>query len=324
MPEHVSIRTGSRLHFGLLTQQPASGREFGGLGVMIAQPGWHITAERCSTSHVEVAPQAALVNPSSEKRALEFLSRAARSTGASGFQIRILEAVEGHQGLGSGTQLGLAIAKAAALLTGLDAPIDVLAQRVDRGRRSAIGIWGFEAGGFIVDGGKLDTAAIGSLVARIDMPPHWCFVLVTPVTESGLSGSAEIAAFAALPSMPTNTTARLCQLSLMTILPALRDQAFPEFAAGLYEYGQLVGEYFSQVQGGVFSSRTMGHVAAALKDAQLAGPVQTSWGPTCAIPCPDMNVANHVINVVKSNSPAAELQLRIVQPFNTAAEIQVS
>ncbi len=322
MPEQVLIHTGARLHFGLLTQRPLSGREFGGLGVMIARPGWQIAVERAAQSSVEVTPQAAAVNPSCEKRAHEFLSRVVSPTTDGGFRVRVLEAIEGHQGLGSGTQLGLAIAKAAALLTNSDAPVDQLAEQVDRGRRSAIGIWGFESGGFIADGGKLASAAVGALVARLPMPTNWCFVLVTPATESGLSGSAEIAAFAALPTMPVATTARLCQLALMTILPALRDQSFTEFSTGLFEYGQLVGEYFSQVQSGVFSSRTMDQVSNLLKETRQPRPVQTSWGPTCAIPCPDAATANHIVRLIESRWSHSTLQLRIVQPLNTGAEIE--
>lgn len=320
MPQSVCIRTGARLHFGLLTQHPHEGREFGGLGVMIAKPGWQIAVERAETNQIEVEPSVSIVNSTAEQRTAEFLARISGSANSDAWSVRVIEAIEGHQGLGSGTQLGLAIAKAIALLTNSDAPVDQLARQVGRGRRSAIGIWGFDAGGFIVDGGKLYESSIGSLVARFEMPANWCFVLATPTTELGLSGSEEIAAFAALPSMPRATTTRLCQLSLMTILPALRDQDFSEFAAGLFEYGQLVGEYFSPVQGGVFSSPMMADAANALRASRLPRPVQTSWGPTCAIPCSNTTTANEVMDCLESRWPRTSLLLRIVQPLNTGAE----
>jgi predicted sugar kinase len=38
-PDVVAVQTGARLHFGLLTQGQEAGRRYGGLGLMIDQPG---------------------------------------------------------------------------------------------------------------------------------------------------------------------------------------------------------------------------------------------------------------------------------------------
>src|SRR5690606_25545309 len=71
-------------------------------------------------------------------------------------RLEIRETIPPHAGLGSGTQLGMACARALQLMSSTgDFSAPRLATRVQRGRRSALGIHGFERGGFLVDGGKL-------------------------------------------------------------------------------------------------------------------------------------------------------------------------
>ena len=87
-----------------------------------------------------------------------------------------------HTGLGVGTQLGLAIA--AGLRRFLQLPelsIEALASSVGRGKRSAVGTYGFQHGGLIVDAGK-DARAINSASWRgaWRCRPTWRFVLVRP------------------------------------------------------------------------------------------------------------------------------------------------
>src|SRR5204862_353231 len=74
-----------------------------------------------------------------------------------------------HTGLGVGTQLSRAVAR--AVCPGV--PAVELARLAGRGNRSAIGVYGFEAGGFLVDGGKRDDAALAPLMARVDFPGDW-------------------------------------------------------------------------------------------------------------------------------------------------------
>ena len=42
MTREVCITTGARLHFGLLSYEPSSGRYFGGAGLMIDSPGFQL------------------------------------------------------------------------------------------------------------------------------------------------------------------------------------------------------------------------------------------------------------------------------------------
>jgi beta-RFAP synthase len=187
-----------------------------------------------------------------------------------------------HNGLGSGTQLGLAVARGLALLAEEEAvPVAELARRVGRGRRSAVGIYGFGQGGLIVDAGQSTAEQIGALACRLAMPDDWEVLLITPTKGSaGLSGAGEDRAFSRLGSMPRPLTDRLCRIVLTELLPAIQAREFEQFSGALFEYGRLVGEFFAPVQGGTFGDPQTDVVIAKLGSLGIQGSGQTSWGPT--------------------------------------------
>lgn len=312
--ERVRVQTGARLHFGLLPSQTPAGRQFGGIGVMITEPGWTVSVEHAEIDSLETQTAAAMANPDGERRAALFLHRyrEQRPHAPSAVRLVIESAIPGHQGLGSGTQLGLALAKAFALLEGTDTTAVELARRVGRGKRSAIGIWGFDAGGFLFDAGKLPEEDIGVLAGRFAVPMAWRFVLVSPRAQAGLSGAEELAAFSALPPMNARTTAQLLDLINSHVLPSLVHEDFTHFADSLFEYGRLVGMHFAAAQGGVFAAPLMMPLADDLSRFGHARPVQTSWGPTCAIPCRTVEEAAQVQTTVLSLLPPNVVETRIV------------
>lgn len=331
MSHAVTIQTGSRLHFGMLNHRPPEGRVFGGLGVMISEPGWTVTASVAASDSIRVTPQALTEDAAIPERVRKLLSRlrdeprfaaGLEMSNTAGLAVEISRAIPGHHGLGSGTQLGLALSQAIAQLIGLSLSASELAIATGRGRRSAIGIWGFEQGGFLVDGGKLNDASIGTLIARFPVPSDWRFVLATPRTQPGLSGEAEINAFASLPVMPIDTTRRLCHLALLQILPALQDRAFRSFADGLFAYGHLVGEFFQPAQGGVFSSKLSDELTRFLTAQRQPLPVQTSWGPTCAIPCESQKAANELMTLIRQQFDSTSMSLQVAEPMNTPAIVR--
>jgi beta-ribofuranosylaminobenzene 5'-phosphate synthase len=157
----IRIRTPSRLHFGLLSipGEDASGwsnqegdatlprRHFGGVGLMIERPGIELTLDPAKVWSAE--------GPCAD-RALAFSQRYCAAVGIDvPFHLSIASAAPEHAGLGTGTQLGLAVAR--ALAEGTQQPerdAVTLAQHVGRGKRSALGVHGFEHGGFLVEAGK--------------------------------------------------------------------------------------------------------------------------------------------------------------------------
>ena len=320
MPSEVLITTGARLHFGPLSYAPQSGRHFGGAGMMIDSPGFRVTVRKSEMEEI-VAGGATL----SRVRCLlaRYRERCSSDRQPPPVRIAIDEEIPAHAGLGSGTQLALAVAEALAILAGEGTcPPDVLAARMGRGARSAIGLNGFARGGFLVDGGKRDRESPGVIVARIDVPSEWRFVLVTPSDRPGLSGTAESDAFARLAPMPDETTERLCRVLLLDLLPAIVSADFAAASTALDEYGRRVGEYFAPVQGGIFAHPRMRELAEDLRKRGIAGVGQTSWGPTLFALMGDEDAANRLLHSLR-DSDWRDCALRVARPLNTGAAVEV-
>ena len=153
-----------------------------------------------------------------------------------------------------------------------------LAPLTGRGGRSAIGIHGFDVGGFLVDGGKRDPSALAPLVARAEFPADWRVVILTPPTPAYWHGDRERDVFATM----SGTTAddALCRLVLFGMLPALAERDLAAFGAALGEYNARAGEPFRATQGGTFATASVAEVVAWLRSEGIDGAGQSSWGPT--------------------------------------------
>ncbi len=149
-----------------------------------------------------------------------------------------------------------------------------------RGRRSGIGLHGFEHGGLIVDGGRRNETDIPPLLARLPFPEDWSILIVRPPGERGLHGPDEHRAFADLPPISLNVTDSLCRLVLLEILPAVVERDLAAFGAGLSELQAKVGACFAPAQGGVYSTEQAPRIVDALRAAGFVGVGQSSWGPS--------------------------------------------
>jgi beta-RFAP synthase len=209
-----------------------------------------------------------------------------------------------HLGLGTGTQLGLAMAQALAQAWRLDDPPDVLARRIGRGLRSAIGVHGFAHGGFLVEGGKRSPDTLSPLVARVPFPDAWRIVLILPSRDPGLHGTPEWEAFSRLAHHPPvhKQTEALCRLVLLGLLPALVEGHIATFGEALHDFNARSGEMFAPVQGGVYASPAVAEVIAFVRRLGVGGVGQSSWGPT-------------VFAVLEDQDRAADLALRLRQHF---------
>jgi beta-ribofuranosylaminobenzene 5'-phosphate synthase len=273
----MHIRTASRLHFGLLGWGPEAGRQFGGVGLMIDSPGIVLNVEPASSWKIDGlhAPRVVqLVDQlQAETRVAGLTLRPAR--------IRVESAPPEHVGLGVGTQLCLAVARTLLQLAGMNNVfVDELARWTGRGRRSGIGLHGFEHGGLIVDGGRRHEADIPPLLARLPFPETWSILVVRPPGESGLHGPAESRAFANLPPTTQDVTDVLCRLVLLEILPAVLERDLAAFGAALGELQARVGACFAPAQGGIYSTAQATQIVDALRDFGFVGVGQSSWGPT--------------------------------------------
>ncbi len=267
----IVVTAPARLHFGMLDPAGVGARRFGGFGVGIESP-------RVVVSVAPRSDDAILVTGSQADRAESFARRAWSSFGlAGGVDIEVREAIPPHMGLGSGTKLGLAIARGLAGLADISAGPEQLAEASGRGARSSVGSWTFAAPGLVIEAGVPDGGWISPLVARYPMPERWRCVLALPLGGEGLSGDAEDRFFSQLQESG-EAEPRVSRLLLTALLPGLLTGDIDEFGVALTQIQHEIGSIFAVQQGGVFHPR-----AAPLVDALQAlgvGAVgQSSWGP---------------------------------------------
>lgn len=264
-----TIRTGSRLHFGLLNLGEGP-RRFGGVGLMIDEPAVRM--------RVQPAERWSAEGPCAE-RALDLGRRWCQAAGRSeAFHIVVETCPSQHVGLGTGTQLGLTTARALAEACG-QATSDALAlaRAIGRGARSALGIHGFAQGGFLIEGGKGPGTEIAPLLARADFPEEWRVLLVLPRGLRGTHGAAEVDAFAKLAG--ASQADALCRLVLLGMLPALHERDLAVFGEALHEFNRRVGEMFAPLQGGIYASPQSADIIRWLRAQSIRGVGQSSWGP---------------------------------------------
>lgn len=274
----IHVHAPSRLHFGLLhvpAREDGSGRTFGSVGLMLREPGLHLEAA--------AATDWSAAGPSSG-RALDFARTFLTAVGSDRRCALIVhQAPLEHVGLGSGTQLALAVARglveALALPGGTAAE---LAPKIGRGLRSGIGIHGFDQGGFLVDGGKKPGPTPTPLLVRRPWPEDWQVALYLPERQQGRHGTAEREAFRTLAAGEGDRrrTDSLCRLVLLDLLPALVEENLQDFGEALYEFNRGVGEVFAPVQGGVYADACTTRLIEELRGRGIRGVGQSSWGPT--------------------------------------------
>ncbi len=271
-PGSVFVEAPARLHFGVLDLAGRLGRHFGGLGAAIPCPSLLLEATRGSGLSAS--------GPDSE-RALEF-ARKFVSVYRLPAAVRLVvhRAIPTHAGLGSGTQLGLSVARALARLHGVEASTLELATAVARGKRSAIGTWAFMLGGFIVEGGRrIGTGDIAPLLARYEIPASWRCVVAVPRGPRGLSGEAEASAFDRLPLPADRDVERVSHLVLMQLLPALVEGDLPSFGDALSAVQRITGGWFAGQQGGIFAPGPTQQLVTDMAGWGAVGVGQSSWGP---------------------------------------------
>ncbi|HLJ92511.1 MAG TPA: beta-ribofuranosylaminobenzene 5'-phosphate synthase family protein [Gemmataceae bacterium] len=312
----IRVQAPSRLHFGLLSlssdthwpnllgEEAVPSRHFGGAGVMIEQPGIVLTAQPAD----DWAAEGVLA-----ERALEDARRFAQTWPAHVLRphrLVIERSAPAHVGLGTGTQLGLAVARALCISGGLpDLTTVDLARRVGRGMRSGVGVHGFAQGGFVVEAGQRPGGRIAPLVARTPCPEDWRWVVVLPPWGAGLHGQEEREAFRRLDEqhMDLETTGHLCRLLMLGMLPALQERDLDGFGESLFDFNRRVGQSFATVQSGPYASSPVADLVSFIHRQGVHGVGQSSWGPA-------------VFAVADGAERAEDLAQRIREHFGLQAE----
>jgi beta-ribofuranosylaminobenzene 5'-phosphate synthase len=269
----VRVTTAARLHLGFLDLAGDLGRRFGSIGLAI--DAFETSVELREASRFETAGE-------ERERSARLALRIAESLGLDTMlRLFVSNAIPAHAGLGSGTQLALAIATAFRRFAGL--PLDVRgdARLLDRGARSGVGAALFERGGLAVDAGRGPNTEIPPVTARLNFPRDWRVLLILDPRIEGAHGEAERRAFARLPRFPAHSASEICRRTLMQILPGAAERDLAAFGDGVARVQEIMGDHFGSAQGGSrFASAAVERVAMQLKALGARGIGQSSWGPT--------------------------------------------
>lgn len=317
MPQAVEVIAPSRLHFGLLSVHRSHQQRYGGVGAMVAVPGIRLVV-RWGKGLGACGPLAARAK------------RVARRVGSAllgsipEVSIRIQSAPPEHVGLGTGTQLSMAVAAGLAALVG-QTPLDTaeLARWAGRGHRSVVGVHGFAQGGLIWDPGTARAGECGQSVRRVPLPAAWRFVLVRPRGMRGLWGQRERRAFATLPELPETHLATLRREAAEVLWPAANCGDFGAFSESLYRYGYLAGMSFAQAQGGPFADPRLETLVAKIRALGVVGTGQSSWGPTVFALLPDEASAGQFVHRLRALPDTEDLHICISPPDNHGACVRI-
>lgn len=309
--QRVSIEAPARLHFGFVDLHGGTGRRFGSLGMTLDNVSTQLQARPAQQIHV---------SGEDSERAGKIATRLFSALNLSGgIELNIDQVIPPHSGLGSGTQMALAVGGAISELYGLNLNAREIATLLDRGARSGVGIGAYDQGGFIVDGGRCAAGGPPAVISRLEFPEHWRVVLIFDDSELGLHGEQETTAFRELPEFSPAKAGELCRLLMMKALPGLVDQDIQEFGSAVAEIQAVVGDYFAPAQGGRFASPAVAKALEWLPKAGYPGIGQSSWGPTGFILVDGETQAYRLSRELQTRFPDESLRYQVVSGRNIGA-----
>ncbi|PKG32518.1 beta-ribofuranosylaminobenzene 5'-phosphate synthase [Methanoregula sp.] len=282
----VIVDTPSRIHISLIDMHGGSGRVDGGIGIPLDEPGILLEAE--------LAPEFSVAgcDPIIQERVRQVAADVLQKLGLGGnVAITVRKQFPAHVGLGSGSQLALAVAKAVAVLHDRHLTARELACLTGRGGTSGIGTAAFDRGGFIIDGGhrfgaggeKTDfrpsSASRGvnppPVIVRHEFPQDWKILLAIPAVPAGASGGQEADIFRTRCPVPLDEVRALSHEVLMRMLPGLAGQDLDLFGSAINNVQELG---FKKVELSLQPQAVTG-LLPVLRGAGAAGAGMSSFGP---------------------------------------------
>jgi beta-ribofuranosylaminobenzene 5'-phosphate synthase len=288
----VIVETPSRIHISLIDLHGGSGRVDGGIGIALGDPRILLEARQspeldvkgCDSTTAERIRQTAGV-----------VLQGIRAGGSASITVRTT--YPSHIGLGSGSQLALATARALCELYGRPLTTNGIALLAGRGGTSGIGTAAFEHGGFIIDGGHRfgpggdktgfapSSASAGvpppPVIVHHEFPADWRIVLAIPDLPAGASGGKEADIFKKYCPVPLWEVQALCHEVLMRMLPALAERDLDRFGASINAIQDLG---FKKVEHRL-QPPEVAVLLDAMRGAGAAGAGMSSFGPALYAVC---------------------------------------
>ncbi len=270
--EKLAISAPAHLHTGNFDLTGDLGRLYGTVGFAIDLP-----------LEVEVAKAKGI--KAEDKDAFKFAKRFVEKTHIEGAEVHIKREIPKFVGLGFHTTLALSIGVGLSNLYGLNLSVEDVALIMGRGTITALGVYAFKTGGFIIEGGfKVDQREkmVPPLIFQSAMPKDWFFVVAIPDesrVEITKMRSKEDEILGNLKVMLKEQSDQLSRIVLVKIMPAFVEKNIKEFGEGLTAFNQKLGQFWSSYQEGTYRNKVVeGGIKLMLQHSSCA--CQTSWGPT--------------------------------------------
>ncbi len=330
----LRITTPCRIHLSLIDENGYTGRVDGGIGLMLDRPNVVFEA---SNSAEEFKIEAHKYYRESIEVINEIASRVFKTFNISNknFHFNLKRYFPSHVGLGSKTQLSLAIITAITRLKSIDhLSTEYLTQLVDRGGTSGIGWRGFETGGFILDGGHeygkgkekesfLPSSASSNsnpalTISRHNIPNNWRFVLIIPNVKKGAYGDEEIRVFQEYAPIPKIEVNEVSHLIIMKILPGILKNDLKCFGEGLKRI-QSIG--FKKIEINL-QHQIVKDLLYFFEDYGLKAYGMSSFGPSVVGVVESDSEAEKLLKVVQKNQKNGGGHIYICKPNNSGAKIE--
>ncbi|MHA2128172.1 MAG: beta-ribofuranosylaminobenzene 5'-phosphate synthase [Promethearchaeota archaeon] len=330
----LRITTPCRIHLSLIDENGYTGRVDGGIGLMLDRPNVVFEA---SNSAEEFKIEAHNYYRESIEVINEIASRVFKTFNISNknFHFNLKRYFPSHVGLGSKTQLSLAIITAITKLKSIEhLTTKHLTQLVERGGTSGIGWRGFETGGFILDGGHdfgkgkekesfLPSSASSKsnpalTISRHNIPDKWRFVLVIPNVKKGAYGDEEIRVFQEYAPIPMHEVNEVSHLIIMKILPGILKNDLECFGEGLRRI-QSIG--FKKIEINL-QHQIVKDLLYFFEEYGLKGYGMSSFGPSVVGIVESDSEAEDLLRAVQKNQKNGGGHIYICKPNNSGAKIE--
>lgn len=286
------IETPSRLHLTLIDLNGSIGRIDGGVGLTIQEPNLILKAETAEDG-IEIEFEETDLNERLMEEYKEKIEKSAKKITeykdiSTGFKFTLKKTYPAHSGLGSGTQISLAVGKIILKLHNHDMDAVQIAKIVGRGGTSGIGVRAFDHGGFIIDGGhkigekpdflpsSASKASPGPLITRYDFPDDWEIILAIPDVPAGASGSKEVNIFQKYSPIPLNEVQKLSHILLMKMMPAVAEKDLDSFGSSI---NQIQNTGFKKIELEL-QDPIINEIIKNMRSEGAAGVGMSSFGPT--------------------------------------------
>lgn len=310
---HIFVNAFARLHMGFLDLNGSSGRRFGSLGLGLNAPDTLIELAIGNQIFGQIDEPDYVVRSKCQLLAYANLDQPV--------SIKIHREIPRHFGLGSGTQMALAIGAGINQLFGLDLQLTEIAHITGRGLRSGIGIGTFADGGLVLDGGRNTQTKVPPIIVQQPFPNAWRVLLIFDHSHQGVHGDEELSAFANLKDADLLPTQHISHQILMKALPALKEGDLNSFAEAVVQLQAYTGDYFSPVQGGRFASKLVTKVLNFLTENGVLCVGQSSWGPTGFAVFESNEVAEQYLQKLKVTFQESSLSWLVCEARHEGASI---